>query len=75
MMTMNLPVMRICAIYLDWPGGWAGYLSLVTITLLICIAATRHYSRIRWLFEWPEQARLRPTVDRAPQLAGASRLR
>lgn len=68
---VHLPVMKFAAVHLDWPGGWAGYLSLVTVTLLVCALATRHYSRIRWLFEWPGPAPQKPVPGSTPGPAPA----
>lgn len=55
---VHVPVLRIAVNYLGWPrDSWAGFLSLVAAILLVCIAATKCYSGIRWLFEWPAPVR------------------
>lgn len=68
---VHLPVLKIAVFHLAWPGGWAGYLSLVLVTLLVCTAATRHYGRLRWLFEWPEGQR-RPPITTSHEARSAA---
>lgn len=69
---VHLPVLKV-AVHLDWPGGWTGYLSLVTVTLLICAVATRYYSSLRWLFEWPGKTPQQRITGTAPAPAHANR--
>jgi peptidoglycan/LPS O-acetylase OafA/YrhL len=57
---LHVPVLRIAVTHLGWPrDDWAGFLSLVTTILIICMLATQFYPRIRWLFEWPGRGRNR----------------
>lgn len=69
---VHLPVLKILVVHLGWPfRGWLGYLSLVAVVLLVCIVATRHYARIRWLFEWPLPAGPGRSASRVRPVRGA----
>ncbi len=70
---VHLPVLKVLVLHLGWPfQGWFGYLSLVAVLLLVCTAATRHYARLSWLFEWPgPAARQRKVIPRGEAATAA----